>query len=103
MVITTTGIYIHPWLYSHIEQVHVHSSSRVSPFKAVYGRDATTPLVLLGSTEKPKTRLISDYCAELEFTLKEVHATVAEKIKKAQIQQKQNYDARNTAHIRKKF
>ena len=76
----------------------VHSSTRVSPFKAVYGRDATTPLVLLGSTEKPKARLIADYFAELEFTLKEVHATVAEKIKKAQTQQKQNYDARNTAH-----
>jgi hypothetical protein len=45
--------------------------------------------VLLGSTEKPKTRLIADYCAELEFTLKEVHATVAEEIKKAQTQQKQ--------------
>jgi hypothetical protein len=54
--------------------------------------------VLLGSTEKPKTRLIADYCAELEFTLKEVHVTVAEEIKKAQTQQKQNYDARNTAH-----
>jgi hypothetical protein len=42
--------------------------------------------VLLGCTEKPKTRLIADYCAELEFTLKEFHATVAEKIKKAQTQ-----------------
>ena len=70
----------------------VHSSTRIYPFKAVYGRDATTPLVLLGSTEEPKTRLIADYCAELEFTLKEIHATVAEKIKKAQTQQKQNYD-----------
>ncbi|CAB4043986.1 Retrovirus-related Pol poly from transposon, partial [Paramuricea clavata] len=53
-----------------------------------------------GSTEMPKTRLIVlNYCAELEITLKEVHATVAEKIKKAQTQQQtQNYDARNTAH-----
>ncbi|CAB3990520.1 Retrovirus-related Pol poly from transposon [Paramuricea clavata] len=76
----------------------VHSSTRVFPFKAVYGRDATTPLVLLGSTENPKTRLIAHYCAELEFTLKEVHATVAEEIKKAQTRQNQNYDARNTAH-----
>ncbi|CAB3986752.1 Retrovirus-related Pol poly from transposon [Paramuricea clavata] len=89
-------LYLHLALALFAYRTSVHSSTRVSLFRAVYGRYATTPLVLLGSTEKP--RLIADYCAELEFTLKEVHATVAEKIKKAQTQQKQNYDARNTAH-----
>ena len=71
-------------------QNSVHASSGVSPFRAVYGREATTPLTLLSSTTETKKQLISNYSGELENTLKNVHVIISRRISLAQ--QKQNYD-----------
>ncbi|CAB4039911.1 Retrovirus-related Pol poly from transposon [Paramuricea clavata] len=38
----------------------VHSSSGVSPFKAIYGREATTPLVLMNTETEVKEQFISN-------------------------------------------
>jgi hypothetical protein len=40
----------------------VHSSSGVSPFKAIYGSEATTPLVLMNTETEVKEQFISNYC-----------------------------------------
>ncbi len=40
----------------------VHSSSGVSPFRAVYGREANTPLVLMGIQTEAKEQFIWNYC-----------------------------------------
>jgi hypothetical protein len=70
----------------------VHASSGVSPFRAVYGREATTPLTLLSSTTDTKKQLISNYSDELENTLKDVHDIISRRISLAQQKQKKNYD-----------
>ena len=73
----------------------VHLSSGVSPFKIIYGREATTPLTLMNAPEGAKERLISNYCEELEKTLEDVHCNIASKINIAQRRQKKGYDDRN--------
>jgi hypothetical protein len=73
----------------------VHSSSGVSPFRAVYGREASTPLVLMGTQTEAKEQFISNYCDELEKSLKDVQRFVKEKISEAQRKQKKGYDDRN--------
>ena len=70
----------------------VHSSTHISPFKAVYGREAATPLVLLANQEKPPTSLISNYSNELEQKFREIHAMIMENITTAQSKQKHKYD-----------
>ena len=62
----------------------VHSSSGVSPFKAIYGREATTPLVLMKTETEVKEQFISNYCDELEKTLKDVHRSIKTNIDVAQ-------------------
>ena len=62
----------------------VHSSSGVSPFKAIYGREATTPLVLMHPQIGVKEQGISNYCDELEKTLKEVHCNMKTNLNVAQ-------------------
>ena len=62
----------------------VHSSSGVSPFKAIYGREATTPLVLMHPQIGIKEQGISNYCDELEKTLKEVHCNMKTNLNVAQ-------------------
>jgi hypothetical protein len=54
----------------------VHSSSGVSPFKAIYGREATTTLVLMNTETEVKEQFISNYYDELEKTLKDVHRRI---------------------------
>ena len=73
----------------------VHSSSGVSPFKAIYGREATTPLVLMHPQIGVKEQGISNYCDELEKTLKEVHCNMKTNLNVAQGKQKKGYDERN--------
>ena len=73
----------------------VHSSSGVSPFKAIYGREATTPLVLMNNKPEAKEQFISNYCDELEKTLKDVHREIKTKIDVAQSRQKKGYDEHN--------
>ena len=73
----------------------VHSSSGVSPFRAVYGREANTPLVLIGTQVEAKDKFISNYCDELEKTLNDVQRVVRENISEAQRKQKKGYDDRN--------
>jgi hypothetical protein len=70
----------------------VHASSGVSPFRAVYSREATTPLELLNSTTETKKQLISNYIDELENTLKDVHDIISRRVSLAQQKQKTNYD-----------
>ena len=73
----------------------VHSSSGVSPIRAVYGREANTPLVLIGTQVEAKEKFISNYCDELEKTLNDVQRVVRENISEAQRKQKKGYDDRN--------
>ena len=73
----------------------VHSSSGVSPFRAVYGREANTPLVLMGTQTEAKEQFISNYCDELEKSMKDVQRVVKENISEAQRKQKKGYDNRN--------
>ena len=73
----------------------VHSSSGVSPFKAIYGREATTPLVLMNTETEVKEQFISNYCDELEKTLKDVHRSIKTNIDVAQSKQKKGYDEHN--------
>ena len=73
----------------------VHSSSGVSPFKAIYGREAITPLVLMHPQIGVKEQGISNYCDELEKTLKEVHCNMKTNLNVAQGKQKKGYDERN--------
>ena len=70
----------------------VHSSSGVSPFKAIYGGEATTPLVLMHPQIGVKEQGISNYCDELEETLKEVHSIMKTNLNVAQGKQKKGYD-----------
>ena len=51
----------------------MHCSSGVTPFKAVYGREATSPLTLMGTAKKPTKGLIANYCDDLEKNLHTVH------------------------------
>ena len=74
----------------------VHSSSGVSPFKAVYGREANTPLVLMSTPAEAREKFISNYCDELEKTLKDVQRVVRKNIGEAQRKQKKAYDCRNS-------
>ena len=73
----------------------VHSSSGVSRFKAIYGREATTPLVLMHPQIGVKEQGISNYCDELEKTLKDVHCYMKTNLSVAQGKQKKGYDERN--------
>ncbi|CAB3992292.1 Transposon Ty3-G Gag-Pol poly [Paramuricea clavata] len=73
----------------------VHSSSGVSPFQAIYGREATTPLVLMNTETEVKEQFISNYCDELEKTLKDVHRSIKTNIDVAQSKQKKGYDEHN--------
>ncbi|CAB3998766.1 Retrovirus-related Pol poly from transposon [Paramuricea clavata] len=73
----------------------VHSSSGVSPFRAVCGRVASTPLVVMGTQTEAKEQFISNYCDELETSLKDVQRFVKEKISEAQRKQIKGYDDRN--------
>ncbi|CAB3978561.1 Retrovirus-related Pol poly from transposon [Paramuricea clavata] len=73
-------------------QNSVHASSGVSPLRAVYGREATTPLILLSSTTETKKQLISNYSDELENTPKDVHNIISRRISLAQQKQEKNYD-----------
>ncbi|CAB4035990.1 Retrovirus-related Pol poly from transposon 412 [Paramuricea clavata] len=73
----------------------VHSSSGVSPFQAIYGREATTPLVLMDTETEVKEQFISNYCDELEKTLKDVHRSIKTNIDVAQSKQKKGYDEHN--------
>ena len=73
----------------------VHSSSGVSPFRAVYGREASKPLVLMGTQTEAKEQFISNYCDELEKSLKDVQHFMKEKNSEAQRKKKKGYDDRN--------
>ncbi|CAB4041949.1 Retrovirus-related Pol poly from transposon [Paramuricea clavata] len=73
----------------------VHSSSGVSPFQAIYGREATTPLVLMNTETEVKEQFISNYCDELEKTLKDIHRSIKTNIDVAQSKQKKGYDEHN--------
>ena len=81
----------------------VHSSSGVTPFKAIYGREATTPLVLMSTPLDVQEQFISNYCDELEKTLKDVQVSITTKINEAQRRQKQSYDDRNSVNQSKPF
>jgi hypothetical protein len=81
----------------------VHSSSGVSPFRAVYGREASTPLVMTGTQTEAKEQFISNYCDELEKTLKDVERFMKEKITEAQRKQKDGYDVRNNVDKSRSF
>ena len=70
----------------------VHSSSGVSPFKAVYGREAVSPLTLTGVPSAVARGVPGNYCDELEETLDKVHKHVASNIRQAQKRQKMVYD-----------
>ena len=76
----------------------VHSSSGVSPFKAIFGREATTPLVLMSPPLEAKEQFISNYCDELEKTLKDVHVSITTKMNVAQRKQKNGYYEHNDVH-----
>ncbi|CAB3992476.1 Retrovirus-related Pol poly from transposon [Paramuricea clavata] len=76
----------------------VHASSGVSPFRAVYGREATTPLTLLSSTTETKKQLISNYSDQLKNTLKDVHDIISCRISLAQQKQKKNYDRQHKTY-----
>jgi hypothetical protein len=73
----------------------VHTSSGVSPFKAIYGREDTTPLVLMNTETEVKEQFISNYCDELEKTLKDVHRSIKTNIDVPQSKQKKGYDEHN--------
>ena len=85
--------HLHLALFAY--RTSVHSSTQISPFKAVYGREAISPLVLLGNKEKPPTSLISNYSDELEQKFREIHAMISENITTAQSNQKRLYDERH--------
>ena len=91
--------YIHTYIHLHLAlfayRTSVHSSTHISPFKAVYGREAISPLVLLGNKEKPPASLISNYSDELEHKFREIHAMISENITTAQSNQKRLYDERH--------
>jgi transposase InsO family protein len=57
----------------------VHSSSGVSPFRAVYGREASTPLVLMGTQTEAKEQFISNYCDDRVREVPERRATLCER------------------------
>ena len=80
-------------LFAHRNSVH--SSSGVSPFKAVYDREANTLLVQIGTQVEAKETFISNYCDELEMTLNDVQRVVKENVSEAQRKQKKGYDDRN--------
>jgi hypothetical protein len=73
----------------------VHSSSGVSPIKAIFGRGATAPLVLMNTETEVKEQFISNYCDELEKTLKDVHHSIKTNIEVTQSKQKKGYDEHN--------
>jgi transposase InsO family protein len=52
---------IHLPLVLFADRNSVHAFSGVSPFLAVNGREAATPLILLSSTTETKKQLISNY------------------------------------------
>ena len=70
----------------------VHCSSGVSPLKAVYGREAVSPLTLTGVPSAVARGVPGNYCDELEETLDKVHKHVASNIRQAQKRQKMVYD-----------
>ena len=75
---------------------NVHSSSGISPFKAVYGREDNTPLVLMSTPAEAREKFILNYCDELEKTLKDVQRVVRKNIGEAQRKQKKAYDCHNS-------
>ena len=79
----------------------VHSSSGISPFKAVYGREANTPLVLMSTPAEARGKFISNYCDELEKTLKDVQRVVRKNIGEAQRKHKKAYDCRIVSRKRR--
>ena len=71
----------------------IHRSSGVSPFKAVYGHEAVSPLTLIdGENMSTRGLLSGNYCDKLEETLRKVHKHVANNISLAQKRQKEDYD-----------
>ena len=68
----------------------IHSSSGVSPFRAVYSREANTPLLLMGTQVENK----------LEKTLNNVQGVlVKENINEVQRKQKKGYDDHKGTHV----
>lgn len=51
----------------------MHSSSGVTPFEALYGRTAVTPLALVGEANKSVLGISANYVEELKQTLRYVH------------------------------
>jgi transposase InsO family protein len=83
---------IHLQLALFAYRTSIHRSSGVSPFKAVYGREAVAPLTLRNEENMPTRGLSDNYCDELEQTLRKVHKNVATNINLAQKRQKEDYD-----------
>jgi hypothetical protein len=78
----------------------VHASSGVPPLRAVYGREATTPLTLLSSTTETKKQLISNYGDELENTLKDVHNIISRRISLAQQKQDRQHKTDKSTELK---
>ena len=70
----------------------MHRSSGVTPFKAVHGREAASPLSLMSAANKRTEGLVGNYCDELEKTIHDIHKQVATNVRGAQNRQKQAYD-----------
>ena len=83
---------IHLQLALFTFRTSIHRSSGVSPFKAVYGREAVSPLTLIDGENMSTRGLSGNYCDELEQTLRKVHKHVANNISLAQKRQKKDYD-----------
>ena len=83
---------IHLQLALFAYRTSIHRSSGVSPFKAVYGREAVSPLTLIDGENMSTKGLSGNYCDELEQTLRKVHKHVANNISLAQKRQKKDYD-----------